>query len=73
MTTQTTSQTASQPAPELSSWCSEAGIDPNQAFVLHDVPADTDHTAIEETAETVKAFGRVKVRETVLDIKTAIV
>ncbi|XP_073338442.1 paraneoplastic antigen Ma1 homolog [Pagrus major] len=53
-------QRDSQIALELSSWCSEAGIDPNRAFVLHDVPADIDQADIEETAETVKAFGRVK-------------
>ena len=65
-----TTQTASQLAPELSSWCSDAGIDPNRALILHDVPADTDHADIEETAETVKAFGKVRVRDTKLDTKT---
>ena len=64
-------QRESQIALELSSWCSEAGIDPNRAFVLHDVPADIDQTDIEETAETVKAFGRVKVRDIRLDTQTS--
>uniref|UniRef100_A0A3B4TRG8 Paraneoplastic antigen Ma-like C-terminal domain-containing protein n=1 Tax=Seriola dumerili TaxID=41447 RepID=A0A3B4TRG8_SERDU len=49
----------------------EAGIDPNRAFVLHDVPADIDQADIEETAETVKAFGRVKVRDIRLDTQTS--
>lgn len=46
-----TTQKESQIAPELSSWCSKAGIDPNRAFVLHDVPTDFDLSDIEETAQ----------------------
>lgn len=57
-------------APKLSSWCSEAGIDPNRAFVLHDVPADTDHSDIEKTVETVNVFGREKVRDMKTDTQT---
>lgn len=65
-----TTRKESQIAPELSSWCSKAGIDPNRAFVLHDVPTDFDLSDIEETAQSVKAFGRVKVRDRLTDTQT---
>lgn len=65
-----TTRKESQIAPELSSWCSKAGIDPNRAFVLHDVPSDFDLSDIEETAQSVKAFGRVKVRDRLRDTQT---
>ncbi|CAI5657555.1 unnamed protein product [Oreochromis niloticus] len=65
-----TTRKESQIAPELSSWCSKAGIDPNRAFVLHDVPTDCDLSDIEETAQSVKVFGRVKVRDRLTDTQT---
>uniref|UniRef100_A0A3P9BLT2 CCHC-type domain-containing protein n=1 Tax=Maylandia zebra TaxID=106582 RepID=A0A3P9BLT2_9CICH len=43
---------------------------PNRAFVLHDVPSDFDLSDIEETAQSVKAFGRVKVRDRLRDTQT---
>uniref|UniRef100_A0A669C889 Uncharacterized protein n=1 Tax=Oreochromis niloticus TaxID=8128 RepID=A0A669C889_ORENI len=54
----------------IGSWCSKACIDPNRAFVLHDVPTDFDLSDIEQTAQSVKAFGRVKVRDRLTDTQT---
>ncbi|XP_032882254.1 paraneoplastic antigen Ma1 homolog [Amblyraja radiata] len=63
-------QADSQLAAKLHSWCSEACLDPNHAFVLFDVPTNTDQADIEETVQTVKALGRVKVRDVQSDIQT---
>ncbi|KAK2865790.1 hypothetical protein Q7C36_001846 [Tachysurus vachellii] len=49
---------------ELTSWCSEVGIDPRHALLLTGVPATTEVAQIEEAAQSVKAFGRVHVRDT---------
>lgn len=51
-------QKDSQTAIKDYSWCSEAGLDPNRAFVLYDVFAYTDTSDIEEAAHSVKMFGR---------------
>lgn len=51
------SQNDSQLAANLNTWCNEVNLDPNHAFVLCDVPTDTDIADIYETAQTVKAFG----------------
>nr|XP_055033931.1 uncharacterized protein LOC129422186 [Misgurnus anguillicaudatus] len=48
---------------ELASWCSEVGIDPSHALLLTGVPATTEVAQIEEAAQSVKAFGRVRVRD----------
>ncbi|XP_071374846.1 paraneoplastic antigen Ma1 homolog [Centroberyx affinis] len=63
-------QKDSQIAAKLNSWCSDAGLDPDRAFVLNDVPADTDKSDIEVAAHSVKAFGRVKVRDILSDTQT---
>lgn len=63
-------QKDSQMAGKLHSWCSEVGLDPNYAFVLYDVPADIDKSEIEEAAHSVKAFGKVKVRDIKNDTQT---
>lgn len=63
-------QKDSEIAAKLNSWCSDVGIDPYHAFVLHDVPSDTDKSDIEAAAQSVKAFGRVKVRHIQSDTQT---
>lgn len=49
---------------ELTSWCKEAVLDENHALLLVGVPADADVAYIEDVAQTVKAWGRVRVRAT---------
>ncbi|XP_056622860.1 paraneoplastic antigen Ma1 homolog [Triplophysa dalaica] len=49
---------------ELTAWCREAGIDPAHALLLTGVPESAEVTHIEEVAERVKVFGRVRVRDT---------
>ncbi|XP_048020954.1 paraneoplastic antigen Ma1 homolog [Megalobrama amblycephala] len=46
---------------ELSKWCKEVDIEENHGILLIGVPAKTDVAFIEETVQTVKAFGRVQV------------
>ncbi len=48
---------------ELSKWCKEKDIEENHGILLIGVPAQTDVMFIEETLQTVKAFGRVRVRD----------
>lgn len=56
----------SNPSPqsELADWCREAGIDLAHSLMLTSVPRSTEIARIEEVAESVKAFGRVRVRDT---------
>lgn len=63
-------QKNSQIAAKHYSWCSEAGLDTNRAFVLYFVPAYTDTSDIEEAVYSVKIFGRVKVRDIQSDTQT---
>ncbi|KAI7811525.1 putative paraneoplastic antigen Ma1-like protein [Triplophysa rosa] len=49
---------------ELADWCREAGIDPARALLLTGVPESTEVTHIEEVAERVKVFLRVRFRDT---------
>lgn len=49
---------------ELTEWCAEAGIDPAHALLLTGVPQNTEIGCIEKVAESVKIFGRVRVRDT---------
>lgn len=49
---------------EVADWCKEARIDPTHALLLTGVPSTTEVVRIEEVAESVKAFGRVRVRDT---------
>lgn len=65
-----TSQIDSQLVEKFRAWCSDEKLDPNHAFVLSDLPTDTDVDDIEETAQTVKAFGRVRVRSIQTDTQT---
>ncbi|XP_051560270.1 paraneoplastic antigen Ma1 homolog [Myxocyprinus asiaticus] len=54
---------------ELSSWCREEGIDKTHAVLLTGVPTETEAAFIEEVAQKVKVFGRVRVRDTRLGPK----
>ncbi|KAL2093139.1 hypothetical protein ACEWY4_010451 [Coilia grayii] len=56
---------------ELVHWCEDALIDTDHAVVLIGVPADAEVAFIEETAETIKVFGRVRVRSTKSDTTAA--
>uniref|UniRef100_A0A8C1GXL0 Gypsy retrotransposon integrase-like protein 1 n=1 Tax=Cyprinus carpio TaxID=7962 RepID=A0A8C1GXL0_CYPCA len=49
---------------EFISWCREAVVDEAHAILLVGIPADTDVAQIESAAETVKSWGRVRVRAT---------
>lgn len=59
-----------QLASEHNSWCRDTGLEPNHAFVLHDVPNDNDKSDIESAALIVKAFGKVRVKDKLSDTKT---
>ncbi|KAK2840903.1 hypothetical protein Q7C36_012482 [Tachysurus vachellii] len=48
---------------ELSKWCKEAEIEEAHAILLLGVPATTEVSYIEDTVQTVKALGRVRVRD----------
>ncbi|XP_052387224.1 uncharacterized protein LOC127934090 [Carassius gibelio] len=48
---------------ELDNWCQKAIIDQKHAVLLLGVPADVEGPLIEETMQTVKALGRVRVRD----------
>lgn len=47
---------------ELIEWCEGLGVNPTHAFVLTGVPIDLDVSDIEDFAQTVKVFGKVRVR-----------
>lgn len=47
---------------ELQTWCSEENVNPTHAVVVSGVPSDTNIADVEEVVETVKAFGKVRVR-----------
>ncbi|KAM9391500.1 paraneoplastic antigen Ma2-like [Pholidichthys leucotaenia] len=47
---------------ELLTWCCEENVNPAHAIVVSSVPSDTNIADIEEVVETVKAFGKVRVR-----------
>lgn len=46
----------------LKSWCRGEGIDPDYAIIASGIPEETDASKIEETMESIKALGRVRVR-----------
>ncbi|KAK0136928.1 Paraneoplastic antigen Ma2 [Merluccius polli] len=47
---------------ELINWCKGESVDLKHAFLLHGVPEGVSREDIEETAGTIKAWGRVRVR-----------
>ncbi|XP_067266693.1 uncharacterized protein [Chanodichthys erythropterus] len=51
---------------ELSKWCKEAEIEETHAILLIGVPATTEVAIIEDTVQTVKVLGRVRVRDSKL-------
>lgn len=54
---------------ELTNWCRGEGISPKHALMLHGVSEDEDVSVIEETVQTTKALGKVRVRGKVFDTK----
>lgn len=47
---------------QLQHWCKGEDINPLHALLVKDVPEDTEIDFIEETLQSIKALGRVKVR-----------
>lgn len=47
---------------QLQHWCKGEGINPLHALLVKDVPEDTEIDFVEETLQSMKALGRVKVR-----------
>lgn len=54
---------------ELINWCRGEGIDVTHALMVQGVPEDEDTGRIEETMETVKALGKVRVRGKMFNAK----
>ncbi|KAL7824290.1 hypothetical protein SRHO_G00346460 [Serrasalmus rhombeus] len=52
---------------ELRNWCRGEGLDIKHVFMLTGVPEDTDVAYIEETMQSIKALGRVRVRGKMFD------
>uniref|UniRef100_A0AAR2JPL1 PNMA family member 1 n=1 Tax=Pygocentrus nattereri TaxID=42514 RepID=A0AAR2JPL1_PYGNA len=51
----------------LRNWCRGEGLDIKHVFMLIGVPEDTDVAYIEETMQSIKALGRVRVRGKMFD------
>lgn len=51
-------------AAELTEWSKEALIDENHAIMLLGVPSTMEVACIEDTVQTIKAVGKVRVRDT---------
>ena len=54
----------------IHNWCKGEGVDPNHAIVVHHVPEDLDAETIEETLNTIKRLGCVKVKGRIFDPQT---
>lgn len=52
---------------QLQNWCKGEGINPSHAILVKDVPEDTAIDFLEETLQSIKALGRVKVRGRMYD------
>ncbi|XP_049320366.1 60S ribosomal protein L38 isoform X1 [Astyanax mexicanus] len=52
---------------QLHHWCKGEGINPENALLVKDIPDDTEVSFIEETLESVKTLGRVRVRGRMYD------
>lgn len=52
---------------QLRLWCKGEGINPAKAILVKDVPEEADVSFIEETLQSIKALGRVKVRGRMYD------
>ncbi|XP_068451557.1 uncharacterized protein [Clinocottus analis] len=57
-----TSQARSPSALDLTNWCRGEGVDVEHALLMYGVPENITVDEIEETAETIKALGKVRVR-----------
>lgn len=55
---------------QLRHWCKGEGIDPEYAILVKNVPEEVEVNAIEETLQSIKALGRVKVRGRMYDPQT---
>lgn len=55
---------------QLRHWCKGEGINPANAILVKDVPEDAEVSLMEETLQTIKALGRVKVRGRMYDPQT---
>lgn len=52
---------------QLQYWCKGEGINPLYAILIKDVPEDTEIDCVEETLQSIKALGRVRVRGRMYD------
>ncbi|KAL6459408.1 hypothetical protein MHYP_G00328800 [Metynnis hypsauchen] len=52
---------------QLQHWCKGEGIDLDHALLVKDIPEDTEVGFIEETLQSIKALGRVRVRGRMYD------
>ncbi|XP_049321873.1 uncharacterized protein LOC125782292 [Astyanax mexicanus] len=52
---------------QLHHWCKGEGINPENALLVKDIPDDIEVSFIEETLESVKTLGRVRVRGRMYD------
>uniref|UniRef100_A0A3Q2QSS7 CCHC-type domain-containing protein n=1 Tax=Fundulus heteroclitus TaxID=8078 RepID=A0A3Q2QSS7_FUNHE len=52
---------------QLQHWCKGEGINPAYAILVKDVPEDTEVDLIEETVQSIKSLGRVRVRGRMYD------
>ncbi|XP_017291926.1 paraneoplastic antigen Ma1 homolog [Kryptolebias marmoratus] len=52
---------------QLRHWCKGEGIDPDTAILVKDVPEDAEVSFVEETLQSLKVLGRVRVRGRMYD------
>ncbi|XP_029112729.1 paraneoplastic antigen Ma1 homolog [Scleropages formosus] len=55
---------------ELRNWCRGEAINPEYALLVKDIPEDAEITLVEETLQSIKALGRVRVRGRTYDPQT---
>lgn len=56
------SETSGPSQLDLVNWCRGEGVEVEHALLMYGVPENITIEAIEETAETIKALGKVRVR-----------
>lgn len=52
---------------QLQNWCKGEGINPTYAILIKDVPVDANIDSVEETLQSIKALGQVRVRGRMYD------
>ena len=52
---------------QLLHWCKGEGVDPDHAILVTGIPEDTEVNVIEGALESIKAFGRIRVRGRMYD------